>query len=179
MPTQTAIVAIQFVAAAAACRCGGEARRQTWLLARGLRQGRRGRLTGLGNAEPLQEHQRRFAAAGGGRASQQLARIGQIAGPIRLQATMQQFVRFPLPFGERSACPLDICARAAVAALEKRHTRPDVHGLFESPFEVVVEPGEEKPLDQRLAIRVGGRLTARRGAQRLGHAAMGTEARLL
>ena len=67
-----------------------------------------------------------------------------------------------------------------MAALEERHTRPDVHRLFESPFEVVVEPGEEKPLDQRLAIRrIGGRLTARRGAQRLGHAAMGTEARLL
>ena len=44
-------------------------------------------------------------------------------------------------------------------------------------LEVVVEPGEEKPLDQRIAIRVGGRVTGRRSAQRLCHYWL--EARLL
>ena len=83
---------------------------------------------------------------------------------------MQQLVRFPLLLGQRTAGALDIRAGASMATLEKRHPRPDIDGLFVSAFEVVVEPGKEQPLDQRIAIRVGGPITGRRGAQRLGHA---------
>ena len=85
---------------------------------------------------------------------------------------MQQFVRLPLPLGQRPAGAFDIRAGAPMAALEEGDPRPDVDGLLVSAFEVVVEPGQEQPLDQRIAIRIGGPITARCGAQRLGHAVM-------
>ena len=134
----------------------------------------------LGDAESLQKHQRRLAAAVGHRPCQQLARVGEIPGAERLQAAMQQFLRFPLLLGKRTASALDVRTGPPVAALEKRHPGPDIDGLFVSAFEVVVETGQQEPFDQRIAIRVGGPITGRRGAQRLGHeAADVTEARLL
>ena len=93
---------------------------------------------------------------------------------------MQRLVRFPLLLGKGAASALDVRASPSMAALEKRHPGPDIDGLFVLAFEVVLEPGKEEPLDQRIAIRVGGPITGRRGAQRLGHeTADDREARLL
>jgi hypothetical protein len=41
-----------------------------------------------------------------------------------------------------------------VVALEEHHSRPHVDGAFVLAGEIVVEPGEEKLLDARLAIRI-------------------------
>jgi hypothetical protein len=59
-----------------------------------------------------------------------------------------------------------------MAALQKRHSGPDIDGLLVPAFEVVVKSGKQEPFDQRIAIRIGGPITGRRGAQRLGHEAL-------
>ncbi len=134
----------------------------------------------FGDSEPLQKHQCRLAATVRHRAGQEFACGREIAVSIGLETAVQQFVRLPLSLGKRATRPLDVRAGAPVAALEKRHPGPDVDCLFVLSFEIVVQAGKEKPLDQRIAIRLSGSITGRRGAQRLGHLGqMSTEARLL
>jgi len=69
---------------------------------------------------------------------------------------MEKLLCFALLLGERTAGTLDVRAGPSMAALEKRDSGPDVDGLFVSAFEVVIQPGKQKPLDQRIAIRIGG-----------------------
>ena len=134
----------------------------------------------LRNPEPLEEHERGLASSVGNGACQEIAGSTEIAASVRIEASVHEFVGLPLPLRERASRPFDVRASTAMATLEERDPGPDVDGLFVLPFEVVVEPGKQEPLDQRVAIRLGGFLTGRRVAQRLCHLwQLSSEARLL
>ena len=67
---------------------------------------------------------------------------------------MEQFLRFPLPFGNRLARALDVRARAIVIALEEDDARPDIDRLFVFGCEVMIKTGDEKFFDARRALGV-------------------------
>ena len=104
----------------------------------------------------------------------------RVAAVERGHAALQQFLGLPLPLGERAARPIDVRARAGVAAVEKQRARPDVDGEFVVGGEVMVEAGEQQLLDFGIAIRVRRgiecprRIRARGIIRRIGAKRIGT-----
>ena len=68
---------------------------------------------------------------------------------------MQQLIRLPLPFGQRSPGALDVRPRLAVCAIEEEDARPDIDGEVVAAGEVVVQPGQQQLFDSGLAIPIG------------------------
>ena len=102
---------------------------------------------------------------------QQAPCFASVAAAERRGAVVQQFLGLPLPLGQRAARPLDVRARAGMAAIEKQRARPDVDGVLVLRGEVVIETGEEQLFDFGVAIRVrrGARASGCRvGAKRIG-----------
>ena len=85
-------------------------------------------------------------------------RAGRLTAIERRDAAMQQLFRLALPLGLRAARPLDVGARAIVAAVEKQHARPDVDGRLVVAGEVMIEPLQQQLLDARLALGAGERV---------------------
>src|SRR5438046_2031022 len=107
-------------------------------------------------------------------ARQQVPCALDVACLVRVQAAVQQFLRFPLPFGDRRSRAVDVCASPIVIALEEDHARPDVDCLFVFGCEVMIKTGDEQLFDARRALGVvRSRRLGRIGALWLRHQSIG------
>jgi hypothetical protein len=102
---------------------------------------------------------------------QQSPRFVTVAAIQRGRAFLQQLLGPSLTLGERAARPVDVGTGARVAPIKKERARPDIDRLFVSLGKVMIEAGEQKLLDFRVAIslrRVVDRACGV-GAERIGH----------
>ena len=105
--------------------------------------------------QPIEQRERligRRALQHGG--LEQPSRFARFAAIERRDAVVQQLLGLALPLGQRAARPLDVGARARMAAIEEQRARPDVDRLFVLGGEVVIEAEQQQLLDLRIAIRV-------------------------
>ena len=118
--------------------------------------------------ETLEKQLRRVAmAASIDGARQQRPRRIEVAGMVGRDAFVYQRLDLALALGHQSAGAIDVGPSAAVAAIEERHTGPDVDRLLVAAGKILIEAGEEQLLDAAFAIapiRVV-RGVARRGGQ--------------
>ena len=137
---------------------------------RSARPGGAGRAAVSSRIQPLEHGERFFGRrAAVDRGLQQAARFVAVAAVERGDAVLQQLFGLALPLGQRAARPLDVGARAGMAAVEEQRARPDVDGELVLGGEVVIEADEQELLDLRVAIRSRRGVVARErvGAMRL------------